>query len=134
MSEWPEFTFPEELRIGIWSHGIGEHVVVPLGRPAMVEDTRCSTDPRAAHPRGPPGSSPEAAMRRRSRPLHVHIILPFLIACAALVKPVAAQHCWPGSVALLVRDERGALIHPGELTSYTSTPQPGLVGPGAPDP
>jgi Uma2 family endonuclease len=35
---WPEFTFLEELRIGIWSHGIGEHVVVPLGRPATVED------------------------------------------------------------------------------------------------
>lgn len=35
-----EFTPLEELRIGIWSHGIGEHVVVPLGRPATVEDLR----------------------------------------------------------------------------------------------
>ncbi|HEX6369236.1 MAG TPA: Uma2 family endonuclease [Longimicrobium sp.] len=38
VSDWPELTFLEELRIGIWSHGIGEHVVVPLGRPATDED------------------------------------------------------------------------------------------------
>jgi Uma2 family endonuclease len=37
-SEAPELTFLEELRIGIWSHGIGEHIVVPLGRPARAED------------------------------------------------------------------------------------------------
>jgi hypothetical protein len=63
-------------------------------------------------------------MRRRSLLLHVPIILPVLLACAALARPAAAQHCWPSSVALLVRDERGALIHPNELTSYTFTPQP----------
>jgi Uma2 family endonuclease len=33
-----EFTPLEELRIEVWSHGVGEHVVVPLGRPATVED------------------------------------------------------------------------------------------------
>jgi Uma2 family endonuclease len=33
-----EFTLLEEIRIGIWSRGLGEHVVVPLGRPATVED------------------------------------------------------------------------------------------------
>lgn len=36
--EGPELTFLEEIRIGIWSKGIGEHVVVPLGRPAADED------------------------------------------------------------------------------------------------
>src|SRR5829696_1850819 len=38
VTEWPQLTFLEELRIGIWSRGSGEHVVVPLGRLAMVED------------------------------------------------------------------------------------------------
>jgi Uma2 family endonuclease len=38
VTEWPGLTFLEELRIGIWSHGIGEHVVVPLSRPARVDD------------------------------------------------------------------------------------------------
>ncbi|HEX6369237.1 MAG TPA: hypothetical protein VF006_09910 [Longimicrobium sp.] len=62
-------------------------------------------------------------MRRRSRLLHVPIILPVLLACVALAKPAAAQHCWPSSVSLLVRDERGALIHPDELDGYTYTPE-----------
>ena len=62
-------------------------------------------------------------MRRRSCPLHVPIILPVLLACATLVTQAAAQHCWPSSVALLVRDERGALIHPDELDGYTYTPE-----------
>ncbi|HEU4883257.1 MAG TPA: hypothetical protein VFT45_13445, partial [Longimicrobium sp.] len=38
VTEGPELTFLEELRIGIWSRGIGEHVVVPLGRPATIAD------------------------------------------------------------------------------------------------
>lgn len=62
-------------------------------------------------------------MRRRSRPIHLFLLIPILIACA-LATPAAAQHCWPSSVALLVRDERGVLIHPDQLTSYTYTPQP----------
>ncbi len=33
-----ELTPLEQLRIGIWPYGFGEHVVVPLGRPATVED------------------------------------------------------------------------------------------------
>lgn len=32
------FTLLEEIRIGIWSYGLGEHVVVPLGRPASADD------------------------------------------------------------------------------------------------
>jgi hypothetical protein len=62
-------------------------------------------------------------MRRRSRLFHISGILPILLACAALSRPAAAQHCWPSSVALLVRDERGALIHPNELDGYTYTPE-----------
>jgi Uma2 family endonuclease len=38
VAEGTELTFLEELRIGIWSRGIGEHVVAPLGRPATVQD------------------------------------------------------------------------------------------------
>lgn len=38
MEEDAELTLMEELQVGIWSHGIGEHVVVPLGRPATVKD------------------------------------------------------------------------------------------------
>lgn len=42
---------------------------------------------------------------------------------ALVVRPAAAQHCWPSSVALLVRNERGALIHPEALDGYTYTPE-----------
>lgn len=63
-------------------------------------------------------------MRRRSRPIHTPSILLVPLACLAFARPAAAQHCWPSAVALLVRDERGTLIHPNELTSYTYTPQP----------
>jgi hypothetical protein len=38
MAEDAEFTLMEELQIGIWRFGIGEHVAIPLGRPATVED------------------------------------------------------------------------------------------------
>ncbi|HEX2207751.1 MAG TPA: hypothetical protein VHG93_08710 [Longimicrobium sp.] len=61
-------------------------------------------------------------MRHRPRLPHLFILIPVLLVCAALAEPAAAQHCWPSSVALLVRDERGALIHPDELTGYTYTP------------
>src|SRR5687767_6565879 len=37
-AEEAELTPLEELRVGIWPYGFGEHVVVPLGRPATVED------------------------------------------------------------------------------------------------
>ena len=37
-SDWSELTLVDEIRIGIWSRGTGEHVVVPLGRPATVDD------------------------------------------------------------------------------------------------
>jgi hypothetical protein len=37
-SDLSNLTLLDEIRIGIWSRGIGEHVVVPLGRPATVED------------------------------------------------------------------------------------------------
>jgi Uma2 family endonuclease len=36
--ELPELTLLEEIQIGIWSRGIGEHVAIPLGRPPMVDD------------------------------------------------------------------------------------------------
>lgn len=56
-------------------------------------------------------------MRRRSRLIHLPAILSILLAA-----PSAAQHCWPSSVSLLVRDERGAFIHPQELDGYAYTP------------
>ncbi|HLM66149.1 MAG TPA: Uma2 family endonuclease [Longimicrobium sp.] len=37
-SDLSNLTLLDEIRIGIWSHGIGEHIVVPLGRPATVQD------------------------------------------------------------------------------------------------
>ena len=62
-------------------------------------------------------------MRRRPHPIHILTVLLILLASVALARPAAAQHCWPSSVALLVRDEAGALIHPRELTGYTYTPE-----------
>jgi hypothetical protein len=62
-------------------------------------------------------------MHPRFRPTHVPAIILALLACAVLATPAAAQHCWPSSVALLVRDEQGALIHPRELNGYTYTPE-----------
>lgn len=60
-------------------------------------------------------------MHPRSRPIQIPTIFFVLLACAALATPAAAQHCWPSSVALLVRDEQGALIHPRALDDYTWT-------------
>ena len=57
-------------------------------------------------------------MRRRSRLIHLPILLSILLAT-----PAAAQHCWPSSVSLLVRDEAGVLIHPNALDGYTFTPE-----------
>jgi hypothetical protein len=62
-------------------------------------------------------------MRRRSRLLHVPALFAILLTSAALARPAAAQHCWPSSVSLLVRDEQGAPIHPRELDGYTYTPE-----------
>ena len=63
-------------------------------------------------------------IRFPSRPL----LLLIAVACSALARPAAAQHCWPSSVALLVRDEAGALIHPRDLAGWTFTPPPGRHG------
>jgi hypothetical protein len=62
-------------------------------------------------------------MRRRPRPIHLPAIFLILLASLALARPAAAQHCWPSSVSLLVRDERGVLIHPDSLDGYTYTPE-----------
>jgi hypothetical protein len=62
-------------------------------------------------------------MRRRPHPIPIPILLLVLLASLTLARPAAAQHCWPSSVALLVRDEAGALIHPRELNGYTYTPE-----------
>jgi hypothetical protein len=42
------------------------------------------------------------------------IIAPFLalVACMLSATGAAAQHCWPTMVALVLRDEGGAVIHP----------------------
>jgi hypothetical protein len=61
-------------------------------------------------------------VRRPPHPIHLPTLLLVLLASLALARPAAAQHCWPSSVALLVRDEAGALIHPREL-GYTYTPE-----------
>jgi hypothetical protein len=63
-------------------------------------------------------------MRRRSCLPPISTIILILFASAAFATPAAAQHCWPSSVGLLVRDERGLLIHPDSLDGYTYTPQP----------
>lgn len=62
-------------------------------------------------------------MRRRSYPIHIPALLLVVLASVAMARPAAAQHCWPSSVALLVRDEAGTLIHPRELSGYTYTPE-----------
>lgn len=62
-------------------------------------------------------------MRRRPRLLPGPILIPVLLACLALARPAAAQHCWPSTVAVAVRDEAGTFVHPGELESYAYTPE-----------
>jgi hypothetical protein len=62
-------------------------------------------------------------MQRRSRRIHIPTIVLILLACAALARPAAAQHCWPSSLALLVRDEAGTVMHPADLGGYTYTPE-----------
>lgn len=64
--------------------------------------------------------SPRSPMRRRVRQ---SVSIAFVLAFALVARPAAAQHCWPSSVSLLVRDEQGALIHPRELEGYTYTPE-----------
>jgi hypothetical protein len=55
-------------------------------------------------------------------PFHNLSRLFLLAACVALVRPAAAQHCWPSSLALLVHDEGGRILHPDSLDGYTHTP------------
>src|SRR5688500_15337290 len=43
-----------------------------------------------------------------------------LLLCAA---PAAAQHCWPSSFMLVLRDSLGTAIHPGRFDSISYTPQ-----------
>ena len=60
-------------------------------------------------------------MRCRSRSTLLPLFIA-LTACAALAGPAQAQHCWPASLALLVRNESGAIIHPDDLDSLAYTP------------
>ncbi len=70
MSTGLEFTLLEESQIGIWSHGIGERVVVPPSRPATVKDLRLTCEVlRTA--RAMRGGGPEAG---RPFPIHVHFV------------------------------------------------------------
>ncbi|HEU4556509.1 MAG TPA: hypothetical protein VFS20_01625 [Longimicrobium sp.] len=44
------------------------------------------------------------------------------LALALIATPAAAQHCWPSTIALLVRDARGGTIDPERLDSIAYTP------------
>jgi hypothetical protein len=48
------------------------------------------------------------------------------VALTLIAGPAAAQHCWPTTIALLVRDARGAVVDPQRLDSvaYAPTPDP----------
>lgn len=48
------------------------------------------------------------------------------LALTLIAGPAAAQHCWPSTIALLVRDARGAVLDPQRLDSiaYAPTPDP----------
>ncbi len=54
------------------------------------------------------------------RPLR--IILPILAVLTA--SAARAQHCWPSSVGLVVRDGAGAVLDPAALDSVAYSPQP----------
>jgi hypothetical protein len=47
------------------------------------------------------------------------------LAATLLATNAAAQHCWPSSVALLLRDAGGAVIDPERLDSIAQSPGPG---------
>lgn len=57
-------------------------------------------------------------MRARLRPSFVLPLLVLLAAAAAVPLPAAAQHCWPSSLALLVHDEEGRILHPDSVGEY----------------
>lgn len=59
----------------------------------------------------------------RIRSLRISLLLLLVLAAsAALAGPARAQHCWPASLALLVRNESGAVIHPDDLDSLAYSP------------
>lgn len=51
---------------------------------------------------------------------------PILLAAAIVLTatPAAAQHCWPSTIALLVRDAHGGVIDPQRLDSVAYAPMP----------
>lgn len=53
----------------------------------------------------------------------IRIILPILATVLA-ASAARAQHCWPSSVGLVVRDSLGAVMDPGALDSVAYSPQP----------
>jgi hypothetical protein len=46
------------------------------------------------------------------------------LALTLIAGPAAAQHCWPSTIALLVRDARGAVLDPQRLDSIAYAPMP----------
>jgi Uma2 family endonuclease len=73
----PDPTLLEELLMGIWRFGVGEHVAIPLGRVATVDDLRL-TDLKAEIVNdaliviGPSGNSPAIAAGSIIYRLHLH--------------------------------------------------------------
>ena len=47
------------------------------------------------------------------------------LALALVAAPAAAQHCWPASISLLVRDPHGGVFDPERLDSLDFSPKPG---------
>jgi hypothetical protein len=47
-------------------------------------------------------------------------ILPAAAALVLAASPAAAQHCWPASIAVVLRDERGAVLDPRPLMDGAS--------------
>lgn len=47
------------------------------------------------------------------------------LAATLVASNAAAQHCWPSTIALLLRDAHGAVIDPERLDSIAYAPEPG---------
>jgi len=47
------------------------------------------------------------------------------LAATLVASNAAAQHCWPSTIALLVRDARGAVLNPERLESIAQSPGAG---------
>ena len=62
-----------------------------------------------------------ARSRFQSRPLSILPLLLTLMACGVAI-PAAAQHCWPSSLALVVHDSTGHIIHPQDFDTVAYTP------------